>query len=166
MVPHRCLVGALVVRRRGFHILLTCHLESAPKIVFYTLHFHKMILFIQCSLNHGVNFHYYYCWAALSSPASPVLTQLQDGRKSPEPATETSVVYWMGELRHLKQGPGATPLHVWGTVGRTWGSLCSGDSGLPIIGGIDIRLAHWLPGKPAEEHASHCPFDKLSQWLK
>lgn len=29
---------------------------------------------------------------------------------------------------------------------------------------IDVRLAHQLPGKPAEEHAPYGPFDKLSQW--
>ena len=33
-----------------------------------------------------------------------------------------------------------------------------------VTGGIDIRLAHRLPGKPAEGHAPHCPFDKLSWW--
>ena len=35
---------------------------------------------------------------------------------------------------------------------------------LPVIRGIDIRLAHPLPGKPAEGHAPHSPFDKLSWW--
>ena len=33
---------------------------------------------------------------------------------------------------------------------------------LPVIGGIDIRLAHWLPGELAEGHASHYPFDQPS----
>ena len=36
--------------------------------------------------------------------------------------------------------------------------------GLPVTGGIEVRLAHWLPGKPAEEQALHCPFDKLVWW--
>ena len=31
-------------------------------------------------------------------------------------------------------------------------------------GGTDVRLAHWLPGKPAEEQAPHCPFDELVWW--
>ena len=30
--------------------------------------------------------------------------------------------------------------------------------------GIDVRLAHKLPRKPAEEHTLHYPFDKLSWW--
>ena len=32
-VPRRCLVGALVVWRCKFHLLLVCHLDSAPKVV-------------------------------------------------------------------------------------------------------------------------------------
>ena len=35
---------------------------------------------------------------------------------------------------------------------------------LLVIGGIDFRLAHWLPGKLAEGHAPHHPFDNLSRW--
>ena len=34
MVPHWCLVGALVVRRRKFCVLLVRHLESAPPELF------------------------------------------------------------------------------------------------------------------------------------
>ena len=30
MVLLRCLVGALIVRRREFHVLLVCHLDSTP----------------------------------------------------------------------------------------------------------------------------------------
>ena len=37
-----------------------------------------------------------------------------------------------------------------------------GSERLPVIGEIDVRLAHWLPAKPAEEHAPYHPFDKLS----
>ena len=36
----------------------------------------------------------------------------------------------------------------------------SGGGGWPIIGGIDVRLVHQLPGKLAEGHAPHSPFDK------
>ena len=36
---------------------------------------------------------------------------------------------------------------------------------LPVIEGIDVRLAHPLPGKQAEGHTAHHPFDKLS-WLR
>ena len=32
MVPHQCLVVTLVVRRCKFHILLVCHLASAPHV--------------------------------------------------------------------------------------------------------------------------------------
>ena len=33
---------------------------------------------------------------------------------------------------------------------------------LPVTGETAVRLAHWLPGKPAERHAHHHPYDKLS----
>ena len=49
---------------------------------------------------------------------------------------------------HLKQGPEVTLYRVWQTMGRTWplSSLGHGKGGLPVIGGIDIRLAHgWTP---------------------
>ena len=36
-----------------------------------------------------------------------------------------------------------------------------GRGRLPVTEGIDIRLAHGLPGKPAED-VPHCPFGKLS----
>ena len=36
-----------------------------------------------------------------------------------------------------------------------------GRGRLLVIGGIDIRLACRLPGKPAESHAPHHPFEKL-----
>ena len=42
-------------------------------------------------------------------------------------------------------------------------SLHSGKRGrLPVIGRIDIRLAHQLPGELAEEHIPHSPSSKLS----
>ena len=49
-------------------------------------------------------------------------------------------------------------------AGRTWwqSSLQGGKGRLPVTGGIEGRLAHGLPGKPAERDAPHCPFDKLS----
>ena len=39
-----------------------------------------------------------------------------------------------------------------------------GRGRLPVIGGIDGRLAHRLPGKQTEGPAPHCSFDKLSWW--
>lgn len=35
-----------------------------------------------------------------------------------------------------------------------------GDYQLWLVVGIDVRRAHESPEKPAEGHASHCPFDK------
>ena len=44
-------------------------------------------------------------------------------------------------------------------------SLPGGGGGYQLVTeGIDIRLAHQLPGKPAEDHAPHHPSDKLSWW--
>ena len=37
-----------------------------------------------------------------------------------------------------------------------------GRGRLPVIGRFDVGLAHQLPGKPAEGHVPHHPFDKLS----
>ena len=34
VVPHQCLVGALVARKREFRVLLVCHLDSAPLHIF------------------------------------------------------------------------------------------------------------------------------------
>ena len=36
---------------------------------------------------------------------------------------------------------------------------------LPVIGEIDVRLAHWLPGKPARGTPLTAPFDKNNHWL-
>ena len=48
-------------------------------------------------------------WAAPYRPASPVIAQVQDPRKSP--GIETSTIYWLGGLTNLKLSPGATPHH-------------------------------------------------------
>ena len=53
------------------------------------------------------------------------MAQPRGQRKRLETATELSMVYWIGDLTLLKPGR------------------------LPFIGGIDVRLAHQLPGKPA-----------------
>ena len=70
----------------------------------------------------------------------------------------------MGELTHLKQGPGVTPHCVLQTVVRIWWQS-PGKGRLPVIGGIDVRLAHQLPGKPAEGHTPHPNFDKNNHSL-
>ena len=49
--------------------------------------------------------------------------------------------------------PGATFHHMQQTLGRTPSRLCSqgrGREGVVVKGRTDTRLAHWLPGKPAE----------------
>lgn len=65
----------------------------------------------------------------------------------------------MGGLTCLKQGPGVTLHCVWLKEGRTQGQdmaaifiIGGGRRRLPATEGIDIRLALWLPGKPAEGH--------------
>ena len=79
--------------------------------------------------------------------------------KTEESATETSMVQWMGDLKCLKQGPRATPHLVWQDMAVVF--VTGGEEGYQLEE-IDILLAHWLPRKPAEGHAPHCPFDKLS----
>ena len=70
----------------------------------------------------------------------------------------------MGDLTCLKQGPGGTTQCAPWTE-RKWRqtSIPPERKGrLPLIGGIDVGLAYWLPGKQAEGPAPHSPFDKLS----
>ena len=76
-------------------------------------------------------------------PASHVIAQLQDPRKSPE--TETSTIYWIGNLISLKQSPGAIPYHVWMQSGTL---ATQGRRRLPFIGETVVRLAYHVPGKP------------------
>ena len=49
--------------------------------------------------------------------------------------------------------------------GQDMAAVCAGGGGwvLPVIGEIDVRLAHWLPGKSAEGQAPHHPYDSLSE---
>ena len=53
---------------------------------------------------------------------------------------------------HLKQGPRATPHRVRQVAGRTREAVFAprGRGRLAVIGGIEVRWAHWLPGKIAE----------------
>ena len=69
-------------------------------------------------------------------------------------------------LTWLKRDPGATfppEQQIAGRAGQQ-SSLLVGGGGLPAIEGIDVRLAHQLPGKPAVAHAPHCSFHQLSWW--
>ena len=75
----------------------------------------------------------------------------------------------MGELTHLKPAPGVTdipPRAAGGGQNKVAGFTEAGRGRLrlAVLGGIEMRWAHQLPGKPAEEHAPHGPFDQLSQW--
>ena len=57
------------------------------------------------------------------------------------------MVCWIGDLARLKQSTEATPHCVQQTSGRTWQqSLLLGGMEATTNGGMDIRLAHWLPG--------------------
>lgn len=70
----------------------------------------------------------------------------------------------MGELTHLKQDPRVCILESpqdLVAVFTPWGRRT-----LPVLGGIDIRLAHWLPGKLAEGYGPHHLFGKLSWWRR
>ena len=91
------------------------------------------------------------CWVAPHRPASLAVVQPQDQRKGLETATETSVVYWTGDLTRLKQ----RVLEQHPTVYSRWqarhGSHLgySGEKEAAIYRGTDVRLAHQSPGKPA-----------------
>ena len=91
-----------------------------------------------------------WCWYAPRRLASLGISQPHCLRNNPEKRTTSSVVYWVGDLTHLKQKcwgntPPCTADHrqdtaaVFATLGRRR---------LPFIRRVDIRLAHKLPGKP------------------
>lgn len=50
-----------------------------------------------------------------------------------------------GEFTHRRQGPAATPHRVQ----RTGSSVCLWGRNDHQLSRTDLRLAHWLPGKPA-----------------
>ena len=39
-----------------------------------------------------------------------------------------------------------------------------GRGRLPVAGEIDVKLAHWLPGKSAEVYALHIPLQLRTIW--
>ena len=93
---------------------------------------------------------------------------------------------WAAPATRPKKEPGYSDRDISGLIeggsytseARSWGNTPPGtaDGGqdrvavfaprgggrLPVMGGIDVRLAHQLPGKLAVGHASHHSFDKLS----
>lgn len=68
-------------------------------------------------------------------------------------------------LHQKQEGSTETHSYVWQMAGWPWQESSPSEEGI-VTEKIDIRMAHWLPaeGKPAEEHNSHCPFDKPSLW--
>lgn len=40
----------------------------------------------------------------------------------------------------------------------------AGSGRLPVAGEIDVKLAHWLPGKSAEVYAPHVPLQLRTIW--
>ena len=63
----------------------------------------------------------------------------------------------------MSEGPGVTHHCVQQTGCRqdmVKSLLLEGKGRLPVTGGIDIRLAHELPGRPAERHCPHRSLDK------
>lgn len=54
-----------------------------------------------------------------------------------------------------------TPPSAAGGGQDTWQSSLPGKSELTSYRGMDIRLAHLLPGKPAERCTPHCSLYKL-----
>ena len=42
--------------------------------------------------------------------------------------------------------------------------IAGGRGRLPVVGEIDVRLAHWLPGKSAEVYAPHSPLQLRTIW--
>lgn len=90
----------------------------------------------------------------------PVLAQLQEKRKSLESATENNGL--KGELRFLKQGPGATPHHQRQTVGRTWWAVflpCSGRREATGYGGSGCQVGSRVT---SETSSGHHRLDKLT----
>ena len=102
------------------------------------------------------------CWAAPCSPPSPGLIQLQTTEK--EPGVRDRDVNGLTEggayLSDVKSWSNTPPCVVHGRQDMV--AVFAGVRGaLPVTGEIDVRLTHWLPGKPAEGHTRHHPYDKL-----
>ena len=67
--------------------------------------------------------------------------------------------------RGISHGAGVTPQLCVADGGQDMAVVFvpRGRERLPVTRGIDLGLAYQLPGKLAEGHTSHCPFDKLSR---
>ena len=86
------------------------------------------------------------------------------------PASRQKKEPWSQQQRH-QWFNGRGSLHVWSKVLEWHPIVCSshdmaaafvprGGGRFPVIGGVDVRLAHGLPGKLTEGCAPHHSFDK------
>ena len=108
-------------------------------------------------INKGSQVQSKKCWAAAHRPPKPVPVQFK--------MEERARSQW--QRRQRFNGWGSS--HVRSKV-LEWPPSCGADmaavfpwkGGVPVIVGIDLRLAYQLPGQLAELHVPHCPFDKLS----
>ena len=87
------------------------------------------------------------CWAAPHRPASPVLVQLREQRKTLKSATDINDLIDEGSYMS-EAGP--------------WSDTPGGKQSLQVTGEFGIRLTRQVPGKQTEGHASHHPFHKHS----
>ena len=99
-------------------------------------------------------------------PTGPLLAQLHDGRKSLRVSHRDNNGLMDGGAytSEAKFWSNTAPCVVESKQDKVAvlvpkGSLSSNS---PSYGGIDIRLAHWLPKKPIEGHTPHHPFDECS----
>ena len=67
------------------------------------------------------------------------------------------------ESYQKQEGSTETHSYGWQMADWPWQESSLSEEGI-VTEKIGIRMAHWLPGKPAEEHNPHCPFDKPSLW--
>ena len=94
-------------------------------------------------------------WVAPLRPASTVLAQPSQKK---EPGASNRGLH------------GLTDGGILHTEARPWrdtspGVFTSGKGGrVPVTEGTDVRSVCRLPGKPAEPHALHCPFNKSPRW--
>lgn len=87
-----------------------------------------------------------YSWSESHNAAIHVIAQLFNQRKSQELATETSPIYWMGNLKVKGKGPVATPHHAWSAAGKT--QLQYGytrEEEASSYRGHGVRKVPWLP---------------------
>lgn len=78
-----------------------------------------------------------------------IVARPQDQRKNPDVVTVTSMVYWMGDLTHLKQRSWSNLPMVYSRQDMAAIFNIWGRRRLPGKGAMDVSLARWLPGNQA-----------------